>query len=131
MVADPDAFKATVQESLRRQAAAINTLAARGMAFWDYGNSFLLEAYRCACCVKNPMLRPKSHRCIDFMCMAALVLMSRQRKRASQLAVALSSSKLCFVCDFFACRVRVPRSTLLLSPYLSYLIIPLPRPIQL
>ena len=46
MASDPVAFKATVQESLRRHAAAINILAARGLAFWDYGNSFLLEAFR-------------------------------------------------------------------------------------
>jgi urocanate hydratase len=26
---------------LRRQVAAINKLAAKGMKFWDYGNSFL------------------------------------------------------------------------------------------
>ena len=43
---DPAQFKKLVQESLRRQAAAINKLAARGMYFWDYGNSFLLEASR-------------------------------------------------------------------------------------
>ena len=41
---DPPRFKELVRESLRRQVAAINKLAARGMSFWDYGNSFLLEA---------------------------------------------------------------------------------------
>lgn len=46
MVSDPSAFKASVQDSLRRQVAAINTLSARGMRFWDYGNAFLLEASR-------------------------------------------------------------------------------------
>lgn len=46
MNADPAAFKAKVRTSLRRQVAAINALAARGMRFWDYGNSFLLEASR-------------------------------------------------------------------------------------
>jgi urocanate hydratase len=46
MVSDPPRFKALVQESLIRQVTAINTLTARGMAFWDYGNSFLLEASR-------------------------------------------------------------------------------------
>lgn len=35
-----------MQDSLRRQIAAINNLADRGMKFWDYGNSFLLEAGR-------------------------------------------------------------------------------------
>ncbi|XP_020600447.1 urocanate hydratase-like isoform X2 [Orbicella faveolata] len=43
---DPERFKALVQESLRRQVAAINKLTARGMFFWDYGNAFLLEASR-------------------------------------------------------------------------------------
>lgn len=46
MVADPAGFRERVQESLRRQVKAINTLSARGMAFWDYGNAFLLEAAR-------------------------------------------------------------------------------------
>ncbi len=46
MVTDPAGFRERVQESLRRQVKAINTLAARGMAFWDYGNAFLLEASR-------------------------------------------------------------------------------------
>ncbi|GLH00781.1 Urocanate hydratase [Gryllus bimaculatus] len=35
-----------VHESLRRQAAAVNALAAAGMRFWDYGNAFLLQASR-------------------------------------------------------------------------------------
>lgn len=43
---DPERFKALVQESLRRQVLAINVLTRRGMRFWDYGNSFLLEASR-------------------------------------------------------------------------------------
>ncbi len=46
MVADPGEFRARVQESLRRQVRAIGTAASRGMAFWDYGNAFLLEASR-------------------------------------------------------------------------------------
>jgi urocanate hydratase len=46
MAEDPAAFKEAVQESLRRQVAAVNKLSERGMAFWDYGNSFLLEASR-------------------------------------------------------------------------------------
>mgnify|MGYP005844931115 CR=1 FL=1 len=46
MVRDPERFKAAVQESLRRQVMAINTLSARGMYFFDYGNAFLLEASR-------------------------------------------------------------------------------------
>lgn len=43
---DPDKFKDFVQESLRRQVTAINKLVSRGMRFYDYGNSFLLEAGR-------------------------------------------------------------------------------------
>ena len=46
MADEPEAFKAKVQASLRRHIAAINKLASRGMKFWDYGNSFLLEASR-------------------------------------------------------------------------------------
>ncbi len=46
MAEDPEEFKRRVQESLRRQAAAINHLADRGMYFFDYGNAFLLEASR-------------------------------------------------------------------------------------
>lgn len=43
---EPDRFKDLVQESLRRQVEAINTMADAGMFFWDYGNAFLLEARR-------------------------------------------------------------------------------------
>ena len=46
MAAEPERFKAAVQQSLRRQVAAINTLAERGMYFFDYGNAFLLESSR-------------------------------------------------------------------------------------
>ena len=46
MVKDPEQFKTQVQVSLRRQVKAINTLAARGMYFFDYGNAFLLETSR-------------------------------------------------------------------------------------
>jgi len=46
MTADPEGFKECVQESLRRQVAAIHVLHGRGMSFWDYGNAFLLEASR-------------------------------------------------------------------------------------
>ena len=41
---DPARFRSEVQSTLRRHAAAINTMAERGMYFWDYGNAFLLEA---------------------------------------------------------------------------------------
>lgn len=46
MAENPEQFKVEVQKSLRRQVAAINTLTARGMYFFDYGNAFLLEASR-------------------------------------------------------------------------------------
>lgn len=46
MAQEPERFRECVYESLRRQAKAINTLAARGMYFFDYGNAFLLEASR-------------------------------------------------------------------------------------
>ena len=46
MADDPDAFRMAVQESLRRQVAAINQLAGDGMYFFDYGNAFLLESSR-------------------------------------------------------------------------------------
>jgi urocanate hydratase len=46
MISDPARFKADVQASLRRQVAAIDQVASRGMYFWDYGNAFLLEASR-------------------------------------------------------------------------------------
>nr|WP_287938448.1 urocanate hydratase [Algoriphagus sp.] len=46
MAENPEAFKAKVQESLRRQAAAINRHAAKGTYFFDYGNAFLLETSR-------------------------------------------------------------------------------------
>jgi len=46
MVKDPARFREAVQASLRRQVAAINSLSANGMYFWDYGNAFLLEASR-------------------------------------------------------------------------------------
>ncbi|MGO4770801.1 urocanate hydratase [Flavobacterium sp. W22_SRS_FK3] len=43
---DPELFKEKVQESLRRQAKAINKHTAKGTYFFDYGNAFLLEASR-------------------------------------------------------------------------------------
>lgn len=46
MVDNPNNFHDMVQESLRRQVKAINTMNERGMYFWDYGNAFLLEASR-------------------------------------------------------------------------------------
>jgi urocanate hydratase len=47
MISDePDLFKQKVQESLRRQAKAINKHTNKGTYFFDYGNAFLLEASR-------------------------------------------------------------------------------------
>jgi len=46
MANSPEAFKHSIQDTLKRHAAAINTLSDRGMYFFDYGNAFLLEASR-------------------------------------------------------------------------------------
>ncbi len=46
MAADPEEFRKRVEQSLRRQVAAINRLADRGMYFFDYGNAFLLQSGR-------------------------------------------------------------------------------------
>jgi urocanate hydratase len=54
MAKDPAKFKALVQESLRRQIEAINTLTERGMYFFDYGNAFLLESGRAGADVMKP-----------------------------------------------------------------------------
>jgi urocanate hydratase len=41
---DPVQFMSEVRDTLRRHVKAINTMAERGMYFWDYGNAFLKEA---------------------------------------------------------------------------------------
>ncbi|KAJ6222414.1 hypothetical protein RDWZM_000959 [Blomia tropicalis] len=47
MKSDPEKFKQLCQSSLIRQVRAINYLTENGkLHFWDYGNAFLLEAYR-------------------------------------------------------------------------------------
>ena len=46
MAENPALFKEKVEASLRRQVAAINQLAAKGMYFFDYGHAFLLQASR-------------------------------------------------------------------------------------
>uniref|UniRef100_A0A6I8NCX3 Urocanate hydratase 1 n=1 Tax=Ornithorhynchus anatinus TaxID=9258 RepID=A0A6I8NCX3_ORNAN len=46
MATNPAKFRDLVQESLRRQVAAINRLSEKNFFFWDYGNAFLLEAQR-------------------------------------------------------------------------------------
>jgi urocanate hydratase len=43
---DNTMFRQKIKDSLVRQVKAINTLVEKGMHFWDYGNSFLLEASR-------------------------------------------------------------------------------------
>jgi len=53
MSSDPDTFKSEIQSTLRRHAEAVNTMVARGMYFWDYGNAFLLEASRVGADVVN------------------------------------------------------------------------------
>ena len=44
MAEEPEHFAEAVDESLRRQVKAINTIAERGMYFFDYGNAFLLKS---------------------------------------------------------------------------------------
>ena len=46
MAEEPELFRERVQESLRRQVAAINKLTEKGMYFFDYGNAFLLQSKR-------------------------------------------------------------------------------------
>ncbi len=54
MAEAPEQFKECVKASLRRQAAAINRLADKGMYFFDYGNAFLLEASRAGADIVKP-----------------------------------------------------------------------------
>ncbi|MGB0648339.1 MAG: urocanate hydratase, partial [Bradymonadia bacterium] len=53
MTENPSRFKQEVQSSLRRHVEAVNTMAERGMRFWDYGNAFLLESQRAGAEVTN------------------------------------------------------------------------------
>ena len=53
MATDPDRFKKEVQQTLLRHANAINTMAGKGMYFFDYGNAFLLEASRAGADIVN------------------------------------------------------------------------------
>ena len=46
MADEPERFHDEVYKSLKRHTAAVNTLAANGMYFFDYGNAFLLESSR-------------------------------------------------------------------------------------
>ncbi len=54
MASDPVLFKAKIQETLRRHAAAVNKHTAKGTYFFDYGNAFLLEASRAGADVMAP-----------------------------------------------------------------------------
>ena len=54
MAEEPERFREAVQESLRRQVAAINRLSERGMYFFDYGNAFLLQSSRAGADVLKP-----------------------------------------------------------------------------
>lgn len=60
MAEEPERFKECVQESLRRQVAAINKLTTNGMYFFDYGNAFLLEASRAGADIYNKGMGPQS-----------------------------------------------------------------------
>ena len=51
---DPDKFKHSVQNTLRRHVNAINSLTDRGTRFWDYGNAFLLESSRAGADIISP-----------------------------------------------------------------------------
>lgn len=44
MVEEPERFAQEVRSSLRRHFAAVQKMTERGMFFWDYGNSFLVQA---------------------------------------------------------------------------------------
>ena len=46
MAEEPEKFREKVRESLRRHVTAINRHTQKGTYFFDYGNAFLLEAYR-------------------------------------------------------------------------------------
>jgi len=61
MASDQSKFAELVRESLRRHVTAVNKLTSRGTRFWDYGNSFLLEASRAGADVIDPS-NPKKFR---------------------------------------------------------------------
>jgi urocanate hydratase len=54
MAEEPKRFHDEVYKSLKRHTAAINSLAAQGMYFFDYGNAFLLEASRAGADIIKP-----------------------------------------------------------------------------
>ena len=53
MIKNPEQFKKEVQKTLIRHTNAINTLTAKGMYFFDYGNAFLLESSRAGAAILN------------------------------------------------------------------------------
>jgi urocanate hydratase len=53
MAENPEQFKKEIQSTLRRHAAAVNSLHSKGMYFFDYGNAFLLEASRAGADIIN------------------------------------------------------------------------------
>ena len=53
MIKNTEQFKKEVQKTLIRHTNAINTLTARGMYFFDYGNAFLLESSRAGAAILN------------------------------------------------------------------------------
>ena len=53
MIKNTEQFKKEVQKTLIRHTDAINTLTARGMYFFDYGNAFLLESSRAGADILN------------------------------------------------------------------------------
>ena len=58
LISDKSKFLEEVRNTLRRHAAAINSMAERGMYFWDYGNAFLKEAGDAGAEVFKPGHRP-------------------------------------------------------------------------
>jgi urocanate hydratase len=58
LIKDKANFLEEVGRTLRRHVAAINTLAERGMYFWDYGNAFLKEAGEVGAAVFKSPNRP-------------------------------------------------------------------------
>ncbi len=54
MSQEPEAFRDQVHASLRRQVEAVKAAVARGMAFFDYGNAFLLQASRAGADICKP-----------------------------------------------------------------------------
>ena len=53
MANDPEKFRDMVYASLRRHVKAVNSLASKGMYFFDYGNAFLLESGRAGADIMN------------------------------------------------------------------------------